>query len=131
MSRLVIALVLVAGAMAACGKSSSSSPPVSLSGTVNNHGSKNAKATMEVELDDFYMAPTFIKASAGQKITIELKNEGKATHTFTSTELGNVDEQLAPGATKTISVTAPASGHATYFCRFHQGQGMQGAVFIG
>ena len=90
MSRLVIALILVTGAVAACGKSSSSSPPVSL---------RNRRRTTRA------VRP--------------------------STELGNVDEQLAPGDTKTIIITAHAGGHATDFGRFHQGQGMQGAVYIG
>jgi plastocyanin len=128
----VIALVLVAVATAGCGSDEkSSAPPVSLSGTTNNHGSKTASATMEVELDDFYFGPTFIKATEGQRITIDLKNEGKSAHTFTTTELGSVDEELAPGATGTITVTAPASGSGLFFCRFHRRSGMQGAVFVG
>lgn len=130
----MIAFALVALATAGCGKDSTSSPkapPVSLSGTTNDHGTKTASATMELELDDFYFNPTFIKATAGQKITVTVKNEGKATHTFTSTELGSVDEEVAPGATKTVTVTAPASGSGVFFCRFHRSSGMQGAVFVG
>lgn len=135
MRRIVITLAVAALVLAGCGKdkesTSSGAPPVSLSGTTNNHGSKTATGTMEVELDDFYFGPTFVKATPGQRITLELKNEGKSTHTFTSPGLGNVDEQLAPGASKTITVTAPQAGNVTYFCRFHQGQGMQGAVYVG
>ena len=133
--RLIVALVLGALLIAGCGGdskgSASSAPPVSLSGTTNNHGTKTASGSMEVELDDFYFGPTFIKATPGQKITIELSNEGSTDHTFTSTDLGSVDEQLAKGTKKTITITAPASGSALFFCRFHRGSGMQGAVFIG
>jgi plastocyanin len=136
MRRLCVVLALVALAATACGSSgdneaSGGNPPVSLAGTTTNHGTKTASASMEVEIDDFYFGPTFIKAKPGEKITIELKNEGKAVHTFTSTDLGNVDEQLAAGASKKITVTAPQSGQAVFFCRFHQSQGMQGAIFIG
>ncbi len=135
MRKLALTLSLVALFAIGCGGDGGGEgggkAPVSLAGTTNNHGTKTASGETEVELDDFYFGPTFIKAKAGQKIEIELKNEGKAVHTFTSTDLGNVDEQLAAGTSKKITVTAPASGHALFFCRFHQGQGMQGAVFIG
>ena len=135
MRKLAVILSLVALAAVACGGSSKTestgTPPVSLAGTTNNHGTKTASASMEVELDDFYFEPTFIKAKPGETITIEVKNEGKAVHTFTSPDLGNVDEQLAAGTSKKIMVTAPSTGQALFYCRFHQGQGMQGAIFIG
>ena len=128
--------MLVALVTAGCGgddddDGAAKAPPVSLSGTTNNHGTKTASDSMEVELDDFYFGPTFIKAKAGQKITVELHNEGSTAHTFTTTEAGSVDEEVAPGAKKTVTITAPASGSALFFCRFHRGTGMQGAVFIG
>lgn len=112
------------------GGGAGTSPPVSLEGTTNDHGTKAASGSMEVELDDFYFGPTFITATAGQQITFELHNEGDAPHTFTSTALGNVDEELAPGARRTVRVTAPASGTALIICRFHRAQGMQGALVV-
>lgn len=113
--------------------SSTSKPPVTLSGKVNNKGTKNVSADgastkLEIEADDFYFNPTFVKVAPGQKIKIELKNEGSATHTFTSPTL-DVDKELAPDTTATVEVTAPASGTAAFFCRFHKGSGMQGAMF--
>ena len=136
MRKLSVVLALMLLVAVGCGKSEESSssneaPPVSLQGTTNNHGTKTASNDMEVELDDFYFSPTYIKATAGPKFTIELSNEAKVAHTFTSNALGNVDEEIAPGTKKTITVTAPAGGMAVFFCRFHQSQGMQGAVFIG
>lgn len=128
---MLVTLVLLS---AACGGSDDSkegggAPPVSLAGPTNDHGTKTAARGLEVEADDFYFGPTFIKATAGQTFTVELKNEGKATHTFTSTALG-IDEELQPGQKKTVTLTAPQTGNALFFCRFHQGQGMQGAVFV-
>jgi plastocyanin len=136
MRKGVLIVSFIALATAGCGgdengNGSGSGPPVSLAGATSDHGTKTASGTMEVELDDFYFEPTFIKAEAGQRITVMLHNEGQAPHTFTSTELGNVDEELPPGARKEITVTAPQSGQAVFFCQFHRGQGMQGAVFIG
>jgi plastocyanin len=128
---MAIGALTLAGCSSGSSKSSeNAAPPVSIAGQTNNHGTTTASSSTELELDDFYFEATFLKATAGQKFTIELKNKGKATHTFTSPSLG-IDEQLAPGTSKTLSVTAPQSGTALFFCRFHQGQGMQGAIYIG
>ena len=114
-----------------CGDDSEdTAPPVSLPGQVNDHGTAKAKNDLQMEADDLYFGPTFIEARAGQKFSVELHNEGSARHTFTSGDLG-IDLELSPGARRTISLTAPETGTASFHCRFHEGQGMQGAVFIG
>ncbi|MGH9224678.1 MAG: cupredoxin domain-containing protein [Acidimicrobiales bacterium] len=136
MRRVMVVIVAAALALAGCGgdadeaepaAAGSGAPPVSLEGAVSDHGTKTASARMEVELDDFYFGPTYIKATPGQRITVELHNEGDAPHTFT---LGTIDEELQPGAKRTITVTAPQSGSVTFTCRFHLLQGMQGAIFV-
>lgn len=143
---VVAALVLVLG-LAACGNDEdggdggSGAPatsvagpaaeaPVELSGKVNNEGTEDAtgKTELEVEADDFYFKSTFIKVTSGQKLTLSLRNEGQAPHTFTSTELG-VDQELEVGNTASVEITVPDSEAVLFFCRFHQGGGMQGAVF--
>lgn len=135
MKRLLVVFALVGLAAVGCSssddsKTSTAAPPVSLPGTVNDHGTKPASNPTELELDDNYFAATFVKASAGQQFNVELRNEGTNTHTFTSAQLG-VDQEVAPGTTKTVTVTAPPTGSAEFHCRFHQALGMQGAVFIG
>ena len=135
MRRLVVVLATIALSVTACGGSddateSGGSPPVSLAGTTNDHGTATAAAELAMELDDFYFGPTFVRATAGQAFTLELENEGKEPHTFTSTALG-IDEQLEPGQKRTIRITAPQSGIALVICRLHQGVGMQGAIFVG
>ena len=136
---LTTVLLSVALLTSACGSdddsgSSSSTtaaaPPVSLTGTVNDHGTASAVNDMEVELDDFYFGPTYIKATAGQQFTVELFNEGAASHTFTIDSL-TIDQQFAPDDRKSVSITAPASGTLEFYCRFHKGRGMQGAIFVG
>jgi plastocyanin len=145
MRKLLTVLGIVVVVAAGCGKSNDSSKadssgsgsgkaPVTLTGTVNNHGNadvsgEGSSASLEVETDDFYFGPTFVKAAAGQSISVALHNEGKATHTFTTAD-GSVDEQLSPDAKKTVTVKVPASGVLVYFCKFHRSQGMQGAVYL-
>jgi plastocyanin len=107
--------------------------PVTLNGKVNNKGSKDlsakATASLELEADDFYFEPTFVKVKPGEKVAITLKNEGDTTHTFTSDAL-NIDQQLAAGKSKKFTVTVPSSGTAFQFhCDFHEAMGMQGAFY--
>ena len=134
MRRLVVALAMIALSVTACGGSDDTtdrggSPPVSLAGTTNDHGTASATAELAMELDDFYFGPTFVRATAGQAFALELENTGKEPHTFTITALG-IDEQLEPGQKRTVRVTAPQSGVALVICRLHQNVGMQGAIFV-
>jgi hypothetical protein len=83
-------------------ESEGSSPPVSLSGSVNDKGTEDltgkGDTSVEMEADDFSFEHTFLKVDPGQKVEVELENEGDATHTF---------------------------------CRLHRSQGMQGSFFRG
>jgi plastocyanin len=128
MRRIVGSLAVVVLVLAGCGGSASKKgAPVSLQGQTNDHGTRTAKDDLDVETDDYYFGPTFIAARAGQQFSVKLRNEGSTRHTFTGV---GVDLELAPGAARTVTLTAPASGVAEFHCRFHQSQGMQGAVYI-
>lgn len=139
--------VLVAGAvltlaLTACGgddgggkvtpstSGSAGGAPVALTGTVNDHGTKelgdDTKADME--LDDFYFGPTYVHAKPSTTVTLELENEGKAPHTFTID--GGPDVTVQPGQKGEAKVTLPASGAVRFYCKFHASQGMQGAFYF-
>jgi plastocyanin len=110
-----------------------SSNPVSVSGKVNVKGKKDISgkksATIEIEQDDYYFEPTFLKVSPGEKVTVKLKNEGSTTHTFTSDSLA-FDKQVASDKSSKVTFTVPSSGTAFEFhCSIHQALGMQGAVY--
>jgi plastocyanin len=108
--------------------------PVSLPGVVNNHGTMDLslggnKPTLKLEADDFYFAPTFVKTKRGATVTVEFKNEGKMPHTFTIAK-PHIDVVLQPGQKRTVTVTLPTAAKSLpFYCRFHQGQGMQGAFY--
>jgi plastocyanin len=109
------------------------SKPVNVDGTINVKGTKDisskSAATIDMEADDYYFGPTFVKVKPGEKVTIELENEGTMTHTFTSDSL-KVDEQLAPDKKAKITITVPSDGTAFEFhCSIHESMGMQGAFF--
>jgi plastocyanin len=146
MRKAIVAMLLLPVLLAACGSddknttanskgtsattAGSSDAPVDVASKITAHGTKDASALdkLEVEADDYYFGPTYIKVKAGQKLTLEVKNEGKATHTFTSDALG-VDKELKPGESADVEITVPATDASLFYCRFHQGSGMQGVVY--
>jgi plastocyanin len=146
---LLLTVPVLAMGLAACGSSGSSSSGSSstsatsggggatatLTGKVTSKGTKDVSGTtnakLEVEADDYYFEPTYVKAKPGQTITVELHNEGKANHTFTVSALG-INVQLAPDAKKDVTVTVPKqAGLVEFHCNFHSGMGMRGAFVVG
>ncbi len=142
MRKILLAAAIVALVAAGCGSddgagdsarpttSTSASPgpgtggtvPVQLEGKANDHRTKELGADeqeLEMEADDFYFGPTFVTAAPGQKVTVKVKNEGDASHTFTIDGLG-VDQEVRPGESADIDVTLPASGTVPFNCRFHK-----------
>ena len=145
--RLGVLIVAVLGLgvlplVAGCGSSSSSpgSTESSSSGggkktiagiQANDHGTKTASSSgkTEVELDDFYFSPTVLQGKAGEQVKLELKNEGKAEHTFTIDSQG-INQDLQPGDEAEVTVTIPKSGAVSFYCKFHKSSGMAGALAV-
>jgi plastocyanin len=94
----------------------------------NDHGTKDVsgESRVEVELDDDYFEPTVLEGKAGERVTLELKNEGSNEHNLTIDEL-NIDQDVEAGDETEVAVTFPDSGTLTFYCKYHRGQGMAGA----
>ena len=95
------------------------------------HGTTDVsgESGFELELDDFYFGPTVLEGESGQQLALGLYNEGDEHHTFTID--GVVDEELPSGADGIeIDVTFPDSGALVFYCTFHRGQGMVGALSV-
>jgi plastocyanin len=93
----------------------------------NDHGSKTASGETKVEIDNYYFEPTVLKGTPGQKVTLELDNEGSVEHSFTIDSQG-VDQELQPGDEAKVTVTIPKSGAVSFYCKFHKDDGMAGAL---
>ena len=117
MRAVIIALVLgaVAVGAAGCGGGSSS-----------NSGSGKT----EVDMDNYFFDPGSVKAPAGKKITLELKNGSSAEHNFTLTEQG-VSKDVEAGEEGEVTVTMPKSGTLTFYCKYHRDRGMTGMLTPG
>ena len=124
--RLAVTLTMVLTLAAACGGDEGT---IQIGGqNANDHGDEDVsgESSLEFELDDFYFEPTVLRGEAGQSLTLEACDEA---HTFTSDELG-VDQELGPGEEASIDITFPDSGQVVFICRFHESQGMRGAIEV-
>ena len=65
---------------------------------------------------EFRFNPSFITVSAGEKVKVNFKNEGAASHNFTIAELGVSTSTIGVGQTDAVEFTAPSSGKLTFFC---------------
>jgi plastocyanin len=96
--------------------------------TANNHGEKTITiGETEVEVDDFYFEPTIIKAAPGSDFKVELSNESNNLHNFTL-EDQNIDQDIKAGENVDVMVKIPASGQLEFYCKYHKGSGMVGAL---
>jgi plastocyanin len=144
MSRTVVVVAVLALGIvplaAGCGSSSSSSGPTSTEGSsegggqttvagvkANDHGTKTVGDEAKLELDDDYFEPTVLEGKPGQKVTLELENEGKLAHTFTI-DSERIDKNLEPGDEAKVTVTMPKSGSLSFYCKYHKSAGMAGAL---
>jgi YVTN family beta-propeller protein len=117
-------------AAAPSGSQPSRSGPTSMK--FNDHGTVDVRGQDEIDLeaDDNYFAPTFLRGAPGQTLTLVVENESSSLHNVSIPGLG-VDTNVAPHGSTEIQVTFPQSGSTTYFCKFHTALGMNGALLVG
>lgn|ERR671923_65593 len=118
------------------GGKSSGGGTITLEGTpANNHGTKQVTAdSVEVELGDYYFEPTILVGKPGAKVKLELVNNGELEHNINAdvAQVGAavpLDQDIRSGGGKeTVEVTFPDSGQLVFFCKYHEGDGMVGAL---
>jgi YVTN family beta-propeller protein len=100
--------------------------------TTNDHGTVDVrgKDEIDVEADDDYFEPTFLRGAPGQTLKLVVENESSSLHSMSIPGLG-VDTNVPPHASAEIEVTFPESGSSPFFCKFHTALGMNGALLVG
>jgi len=78
-----------------------------------------------VEAHEYRYSPRTIEFEPGKPVTLTLRNEGLVDHTFT-TEDPATDVVVPARQSRTVTVSLGRA--VAYFCRFHQANGMQGAL---
>jgi plastocyanin len=84
----------------------------------------------ELTAEDFSFTPDTIELGLGESLDINLNNDGDAAHTFTLDEL-HIDVEVPAGESVTVPLTASAEGEYNFYCKFHDAQGMVGALRVG
>ena len=99
---------------------------------ISDHGTKDVKGQTEVDLeaDDYYFAPTFLRGTPGQKLTLEVENESGTLHNLSIPDQ-QIDKDIPPKGKVNVEVTFPPSGVVRFFCKFHRSLGMNGALLSG
>ena len=105
-------------------------PPQNLA--FSDHGTKEVKGQTELELeaDDYYFAPTFLRGEPGQRLKLEIDNESSMLHNL-SISAQSIDQDVPPKGKVEVEITFPPSGAVPFFCKFHAALGMRGAFLVG
>jgi YVTN family beta-propeller protein len=100
--------------------------------TFADHGTTDVKgqAELDLEADDYYFAPTFLRGEPGQKLTLEIENESGTLHNISLPEQ-HIDTDIPPKGKVKVEVTIPPSGVVHFFCKFHGALGMNGELLAG
>jgi predicted lipoprotein with Yx(FWY)xxD motif/uncharacterized cupredoxin-like copper-binding protein len=128
----LFALALATAAVAACGGGDTEGKQLTLGSlTVSDHGTKDVSgaSSQELEVDDFYFEPSFLKGTPGETIQLTLTNDSNTLHNFTVA--GQVNQDIPAKAKSKVQVTFPQSGALLFLCKYHTGQGMNGELLAG
>jgi YVTN family beta-propeller protein len=100
--------------------------------TYADHGTKDVRnvSKLELEADDYYFSPTFLRGKPGQKLTLVVESEAGTLHNISIPTLG-IDKDIPPKGKVQVTVTFPASGVLAFFCKFHGSVGMNGQLLTG
>ena len=127
-----------AAAMPAAQAQTAAAPPgksksITLGGVAYaDHGTKDARnlSKLELEADDYYFSPTFLRGRPGQTLTLLVENEARTLHNISIPALG-IDKDIPPKGKVQVDVTFPASGTLALSCKFHGPLGMNGQLLTG
>jgi YVTN family beta-propeller protein len=97
-----------------------------------DHGTKDVRnlSRLELEADDYYFAPTFLRGKPGQKVMLVVESEARTLHNISISSLG-IDKDIPPKGKVQFEVTFPASGVLAFSCKFHGSLGMNGQLLVG
>jgi plastocyanin len=129
--RLAIALGAIVVVLTACGGGGSGGTKIA-GRSANDHGSQDVTGMTSLQINEknFYFQPTVLKGTPGQHLTLTLKNSSGTDHNFTL-DAQHVNKDINAGQTETVSVTFPSSGIVSFFCAFHEHEGMAGGLQVG
>lgn len=131
--RVAIFLLVAGLALGACGGSggggSGGSSNAGGGGGATGKTATISGSNIEIKLEDNFFSPSTLVGKPGQKVTIELDNEGSAEHNF-SLDSQKIDQNVQSGDKAEVTVTLPKSGVLPFYCEFHKSIGMTGQLKV-
>lgn len=113
MPRLTVALIgLITIALVSCGLGESAA------GDVQSGPPAAGVDAIQLAMDDEVFKPDVLQVPADTPVTLEITNEGSENHNFTIEDLNVSTGPMEPGATVTVTFTAPA-GNTEFICTWH------------
>src|SRR2546426_1213968 len=95
-----------------------------------DHGSAPASgAEVAVSGRDFFFEPTCTTGIQAGTVKLKVRNTGQILHNFSVPDQG-IDKDVDKGQTIEIDVKVD-EGPVRYFCKYHKGAGMVGALIPG
>lgn len=81
---------------------------------------------------EYSFSPSSITLSAGERVKITFRNDGRIVHNFVIRDLGISTKTIGPGQTDSFEFTAPVSGSYTFTCSVpgHATAGMAGDLIV-
>ena len=107
---------------------------VSSCGGVGNSAADSPKESpsprvVRVDIEGFAFLPDRLQGEVGQFFEVRVVNPSRTRHTFTIDEFGvHYDIPLEGDATFPVLPSEP--GEFTFYCKFHEAQGMTGSITV-
>jgi plastocyanin len=96
--------------------------------TAGGHGTSVAGMTeVTMQMNDDFFSPALLTGTPGQKVMLDLVNDGGVEHNFTLASQ-KVDQDVEPGESAKVQVTFPSSGVISFICEYHVSRGMKGML---
>ena len=122
---LIVPAILLASFAVAC--SDDDDPPAATPTTAPSP--TPAPVVLNVTTLDNSFNPATASARAGQKVTVNVKNDGQRPHTFTID--GVVDSgRLNAGESKMVEFTPSSAGSLAFYCTIHTAAVMSGTLTV-
>jgi plastocyanin len=131
-----MAVIVLGVVMVGCGEEQQRPEPLQRPGTVvlageeaTDRGTAAVEEGAEVPLaaGDYHFEPTVLTGPPGGEIDLVVRSVGQVVHNITLPEQ-QIDADIAPGDSVEIPMTFPRTGTAVFFCSYHRGRGMLGAL---
>ena len=84
---------------------------------------------ISVSIVDFAFSPSTLTVQSGQSVTVNLRNNGSASHTFTIDGVAD-SGPLGGGESGSVTFTPAQAGSLTFYCTIHGASTMSGRLTV-